>query len=116
MAFIRYAFALIVAIGFVLVSLANRTLVEVKMLPDPVADLLGMNFEMVAPLFLLLAVALAVGLFMGFIWEWLREYSLRAEAAKMQREREAMRAELERMEKLTPQARKDDVLALVDSR
>lgn len=114
MAYLRYAIAALVAVLFVTIALANRSMVEVKLLPDTLAALLGANFGMTLPLFLILGLAIGAGLLLGFVWEWLREYSIRAEAARLRRERDAMRSELKRVEKIAPQTRKDDVLALVE--
>ncbi|MFN7003484.1 MAG: lipopolysaccharide assembly protein LapA domain-containing protein [Roseinatronobacter sp.] len=116
MAYLRYGFAALVAAVFVTVALANRALVEVKLLPDALASLFGFNFEIRLPLFLLLALAVGAGLLLGFIWEWLREHGIRAEAAQLRREKDAMRDELKRVEKIAPQTRKDDVLALVEGK
>lgn len=114
MAYLRYGFAALVAAVFVTIALANRMMVEVKLFPDAMASLFGFNFDFRLPLFLLLALAVGTGLLLGFIWEWFREHGLRAEAARLRREQEALRSELKRVEKIAPQARKDDVLALVE--
>ena len=114
MAYLRYAFAALVAAVFVTIALANRAMVEVKILPDTLAALFGFNFSATMPLFVLLGVAIGAGLLLGFIWEWFREHGIRAEAARLRREQAAMRSELKRVEKIAPQTRKDDVLALVD--
>ncbi len=116
MAFIRYGFAALVAAVFVTVALANRAMIDVKLLPDALAALFGFNYMFTLPLFLLLAGAVGIGLLLGFIWEWLREASIRSEAAKLRREKDAMREELKRVEQMAPQTRKDDVLALVEGK
>lgn len=114
MAYLRYGFAALVAAVFITIALANRALVEVKLLPDALAALFGFNLDIRLPLFLMLGIAIALGLFLGFVWEWVREHGYRAEAARLRREKDAMRDELKRVEKIAPQARKDEVLALVD--
>lgn len=116
MAYIRYGLAALVAAAFVTVALANRAMIEVKLLPDALAALFGFNFALSLPLFLLLGAAVAFGLLLGFVWEWLREAGIRSEAARLRREKDAMRDELKRVEKIAPQIRKDDVLALVDGK
>lgn len=114
MAYLRYALAALLAAVFIIIALANRSMVEVKLLPDTLASLFGFNLGATLPLFLILGLAIGAGLLLGFVWEWVREYSIRAEAARLRRERDAMRSELTRVEKIAPQTRKDDVLALVD--
>jgi putative membrane protein len=116
MAYLRYGFAALVALVFVTIALANRSMVTVKLLPDALASLTGINVSISLPLFVVLGIAIAVGLLLGFIWEWFREHAIRAEAARLRREQESMRAELKRAEKIAPQTRKDDVLALVEAK
>jgi lipopolysaccharide assembly protein A len=115
-AYLRYSFAAIIAFVFVTVAVANRSIVEVKLLPDTLAALLGFNFSLALPIFLLLGIAIVTGLLLGFVWEWFREHGYRAEAAKLRREAASMRSELQRAEQVAPQMRKDDVLALVESK
>lgn len=116
MAYLRYGFTALVALVLVTIALANRSMVEVKLLPDALAALAGGNLALSLPLFLMLGVAVAVGLLLGFVWEWFREHSYRAEAARLARENEAMRAQLEKAKKVAPSMHKDDVLALVEAR
>ena len=116
MSYLRYGFAAIVALLFVTIALANRSIVTVKLLPDTLASLTGIDMSVSLPLFVLLGIAIAIGLLLGFVWEWFREHGYRAEAARLRREHESMRAELKRVETAAPQARKDDVLALVEAK
>jgi lipopolysaccharide assembly protein A len=115
-AYLRYGFAAMIAVVFVTVAVANRAIVEVKLLPDTLAALLGFNISFALPVFLLLGLAIVIGLLLGFVWEWFREHGYRAEAAKLRREAASMRSELQRAEKVAPQMRKDDVLALIESK
>lgn len=115
MAYLRYGFAAVVAIVLVTIALANRSIVEIKLLPDTLAALLGFNLSMSLPLFLILGLAVAAGLLLGFVWEWFRELSYRAEAAKLARENEAMRAQLDRAKQVAPSIQKDDVRALIEA-
>lgn len=115
-AYLRYALFALLAVAFVIVALANRAVVEIKLLPEALAQLFNFNAAVSLPLFLILGGAIAVGLLLGIIWEWLREHSLRAEAARLRRENAATRDELEQVAKLSPKARRDDVLALVETK
>ncbi|PZX47891.1 uncharacterized protein DUF1049 [Roseinatronobacter thiooxidans] len=116
MAYVRYGFAALVALVFVTIALANRSMVTVKLLPDTLASLTGVDISVSLPLFMLLGGAIAIGLLLGFVWEWFREYGYRAEAARLRREQDSMRAELKRVQTEAPHARKDDVLALVEAK
>ncbi|TVP72613.1 MAG: LapA family protein [Rhodobacteraceae bacterium] len=116
MAYLRYAFAALVAAVFIIIALANRAMVEVKLLPDALAQLTGISVDIRLPLFLILGLAIAAGLVLGIIWEWLREHSIRADAARLRRERDATRSELQRVDNRAADGRRDDVLALVDGK
>ena len=116
MAYLRYGLATIVALAFVIVAFANRAIVEVKLLPDALASLAGTNISLSLPLFLILGLAVGSGLLLGFIWEWFREQQYRAEAAQLRRENAAMASELKRAAEESPRVRKDEILALVDSK
>ena len=54
--------------------------------------MIGFNFGFGLPLFILLGLAIGLGLMLGFIWEWLREHSYRAEAARLRRKVDALEA------------------------
>ncbi len=116
MAYLRYAFAALVAAVFITIALANRAMVEVKLLPETLADLFGLSLAITLPLFLILGLAIAAGLVLGIIWEWLREHNIRADASRLRRERDATRTELQRIDNRAADGRRDDVLALVDGK
>ena len=53
------------------------------------------------------------GLLIGFVWEWLREYKLRAAAGRTERELKDTQREVRRL-KGKQNENKDEVLALLD--
>lgn len=116
MAYLRYGLTALVALVLVTIALANRAFVEVKLLPDALASLAGFNLSLSLPLFLMLGVAIGAGLLLGFVWEWFREHGYRAEAARLMRENDAIRSQLDRAKEVAPSIQRDDVLALVDSK
>jgi uncharacterized integral membrane protein len=65
------------------------------------------------PLFIVILGSIVAGLLVGFVWEWIREYNQRAEAARQAREMRRLEREVARLkgEKYEGQ---DDVLALLD--
>jgi NhaP-type Na+/H+ or K+/H+ antiporter len=113
MRYIRYAF--LGALGLVLISvaLANRGLVTLKLLPDALSDLLGMNHTIDLPLFVVIFGGIAGGLMIGFVWEWLREHKQRRQASVQARETRRLEREVTRLKGEKHQG-KDDVLALLD--
>lgn len=117
MAYLRIALSAIIAIVLATIALANRDFVAVQLFPDTIGNLIGFNFGFGLPLFILLGLAIGLGLMLGFIWEWLREHSYRAEAARLRRRVDALEADLAKLEKAAPAAaQKDEVLAVLEAK
>lgn len=113
MRYIRYAILAAIAVVLVSVSMANRQIAELQLLPDDLGTLLGANYTLSVPLFAVIFGGLAGGLLIGFIWEWIREYRQRAEAAAQKREMDRMRRELRRLKNEKHEG-KDEVIAILD--
>jgi len=113
MRYIRYASIAIFAIALVLIALANRAPVTLRVLPDELAGLAALNPTYDLPLFLVIFIGILAGLIVGFIWEWIREAGERAAAARQTRELASLRAEVKRL-KGEKHRGKDEVLALLD--
>ncbi len=117
MRYIRYAILAAIAICLVTVALANRETVTLNLLPTGLAELISYPAEantLALPLFVVIFGGIIAGLFLGFVWEWLREHKHRAEAANQRREKERLAREVARMK--TEKAKDgDDVLAMLES-
>ena len=113
MAILRYLFLGALALVLVILALANRMPVTLRVLPEDIGAYLGLSASFQAPLFVVIFLAMAVGLLVGFVWEWLREHKHRAEASHQRAERERLERELARTR--TTRTEEDDVLALIDA-
>ncbi len=113
MRYIRYASIAIFAVALILIALANRGMVTVKLLPDEVAALAAMNPSYEVPLFIVIFGGIVAGLIVGFIWEWIREAKERMVAARQAREMQQMRTEIRRLKGEKHQG-KDEVLAILE--
>ena len=113
MRYIKYAFLAIVALALVAVAVANRDVVTLELLPSGLAALAGTNESIQLPLFMVILAGVALGLLIGFIWEWLREFKQRAESARKDAEIKRLKREVRRL-KADKHAGKDEVFALLE--
>ncbi|TCS61839.1 lipopolysaccharide assembly protein LapA domain-containing protein [Primorskyibacter sedentarius] len=113
MRYIRYAFLGALAVILIAVALANRGLVTLRLLPAELAEFLGLTQTIDLPLFLVIFGGIAAGLLIGFVWEWLREHKVRAEASRKQSEVKKLERELRRVKGQRDEG-KDEVLAILD--
>lgn len=113
MRYIRYGFWAIVAICLIIVGLANRGDVTLRLMPDALGDLTGLSAEVQVPLFVVIFLGVAAGLLIGFLWEWVREHKHRAAASRKSREAKSLEREVARLKTEKNQG-KDEVLALLE--
>lgn len=111
MRYVRYLCIAVFAVALISVALANRSLVSLKILPTEVSGFFAMNPEVQVPLFIVILGSIIAGLLVGFVWEWIREYGQRAEAARQAREMRRLEREVAR---LKGEKHQDEVLALLD--
>ena len=113
--YLKIAFLAIVGLGLLLVAVANRGPVTIRLLPDELAGLAGIDWAVEAPLYAVIFGGVIAGVLVGFVWEWLREHKHRAAAAA--RAREVARLEREVQKTRAAEVGKspdDEVLALLD--
>ncbi len=111
--YLRYLFLAVLALGLVTVAMANRAVVQVKVLPDDLAAFVGLQWQMDLPLFIVIFGGIGAGLLIGFVWEWVRERKHRSTASRKSREVARLERELAVMKDSTS-IPKDDVLAILD--
>jgi lipopolysaccharide assembly protein A len=116
---IRYLRLLVIgllALSLLAVALANRTPVQVRLLPDDLATLTGLTWSAEVPLFLVIFAGIVAGVLIGFVWEWLRETRIRSTASARAREVARLEREIAELRGAAGVAPKDDVLALLEKR
>ena len=114
---IRYLRLLVVGLvglALLIVALANRAPVEVRLLPGDLAALTGLTWAMQLPLFLVIFAGILAGVLIGFVWEWLRETRIRSTASARAREVARLERELAELRGANGQGPQDDVLALLE--
>jgi len=107
MRLIRYAFLAGLAIILIAVALANRGFVTLRVRPDDMPGVLGYQWSIALPLFLVIFASIVAGVAIGFVWEWLREHKHRAEA------RQRLEREVDRLSDASSESG-DDVLAMLE--
>ncbi len=113
MRYIRYAFLAAIAVVLIVLALANREVATLSLLPGDLAGYVGQNFSYQLPQFVIIFLSIVIGLLIGFVWEWLREHKLRADARRVEREKNQLEREVKGLKRKTNEG-KDDVLALLD--
>lgn len=115
MRFVTYLVLALIAIALVIVGFANRSVVTLTLLPADLVPFTKYNVSYDLPLYVVVFGGIAVGLLLGFFWEWLREHKHRSEAVAQRRERAMLAKEVEKL-KAARNEGKDDVLALLEDR
>lgn len=110
---LRYLFLGTLALVLIALALANRDTVTLRLLPAEAGAFLGFGWSIDLPLFLVIFGGILLGLFVGFVWEWLREHRIRAEAAQSARKLGQLEREVSRLSAKT-EGPKDEVLALLE--
>ena len=113
MRYLRYAFLAMLGIVLISISLANREPVTLRLAPEEMAGLLGLEWAISLPLFVVVLGGVVAGLVIGFVWEWLREYKHRRDASIRSREVERLEREVTRLRGERNRG-KDEVLAILD--
>jgi len=113
MRFVTYLVLALIAIALVIVGFANRSIVTLTLLPADLVPFTKYNVSYDLPLYVVVFGGIAVGLLLGFFWEWLREHKHRSEALAQRRERAMLAKEVEKL-KADRKEGKDEVLALLE--
>ncbi len=110
---LRYLLWAVLALVLASVSLANRGFVDLKLMPEALAELVGFNPSISLPLFVVVLGGLAAGVALGYVLEYLREHKHRREARVKQGEVKKLSREVNRLKRQKNEG-KDEVLALLE--
>lgn len=112
MRFARLAFMAVMGTALLLVSLANRGEVTLRLLPEEILAFAGQGWALEMPLFLVVFIGICLGLVIGFLWEWMRERRWRSLAIKRERENRRLSDELKSLRSQRPDS--DDLEDMLD--
>jgi|TARA_B110000211_G_scaffold30441_1_gene30950 uncharacterized integral membrane protein len=113
MRYLRYFVLGFIAVGLVIVALANRGNVILNLIPELLGDLIGFNVQVRVPLFIVIFLGVGAGLLIGFVWEWLREMKHRNAAKSEHRQVVRLEREVTKLKTGTVKEQ-DDILAILD--
>ncbi len=115
MRYVKVIILAILAVILVSVALANSAPMTLRLVPEAMAGFLGLTWTVTLPMFVVILGSVAIGVLIGFLWEFARESKHRAAAREERREREALER---RMTQSRGGARRtdggEDILALLD--
>ena len=77
MRIIRFSIILTISLALIVLAIANRQVVTLQILPSDLAASFGILGVISLPLFLVVLLGVLIGLFLGFVWEYLREHKYR---------------------------------------
>ena len=99
-------------------AFANRTLVVLEAMPPSLAQWIGVDWTVQMPLFLVVLMAVLLGIVIGLVWEWVRESGQRAEATRLGQELKRTEERLAETRRDLPAGQKtrDDILALLNDK
>ncbi|UWP94724.1 LapA family protein [Aliiroseovarius crassostreae] len=113
MRYIRYLFLAALAVCLVTISMANRGMVTLHLLPAELSGFLGFSWSITLPLFIVIFLGIIAGVMIGFVWEYLREHKFRAAGKRTRKERDALIREVKKLKH--PKAKPgDDIIALLE--
>ena len=113
MRYLRYLIWVAIAICLLVVSLANRQIVTLRLLPADLAELANLDVSINVPLYVVMFAGIAIGVFLGFVWEWFREHKHRVQASQSTKQVARLEREVTRL-KGEKHEGKDEVLALLE--
>jgi len=108
---IKFILLGLILLGIVVLALANRDPVMVRLLPEGL-DRLSPGAMVELPLFVVSLLSIVTGMVLGYLLEYFREHKHRRRAAVKTREAAKLNREVEGLRRETNKP-KDDVLALL---
>ena len=113
--YIRVIFLTCLSIILLTLAVANRELVDIRILPSELDGFFpgGMVFSI--PVFVLFLCGVIFGLFVGFVWEWIREMKHRSASSRKSKELAKVENELSQLKRESGQ-NEDEILLLLNNK
>jgi len=111
--FIKTIILGVILVALVLIAVANRDPMTVNLVPEALAGLLPIQNALTLPKYMILLAAIAVGLLIGYLFEYIREHKHRRKVNERSREVSKLETEVAKLRKKTGDDQ-DDVVALLN--
>ena len=113
--YIRVIFLTCLSIILLTLAVANRELVDIRILPSELEGFLGGGMIFSIPIFVLFLCGVIFGLFVGFVWEWIREMKHRSASRRKSKELAKVENELSQLKRESGQ-NQDEILLLLNNK
>lgn len=113
--YIRVIFLTCLSIIILTLAVANRELVDIRILPSELEGFFGDGMIFSIPIFVLFLCGVIFGLFVGFVWEWIREMKLRSASSRKSKELAKVENELNQLKRDSGH-NDDEVLLLLNNK
>ena len=97
MRIIRFSIILSISLALIVLAIANRQVVTLQFMPSDLAASLGILGVKSLPLFLVVLLGVLIGLFLGFVWEYLREHKYRKALATKNKKVKMLEQEIKKL-------------------
>jgi len=89
--------------------------VDIRILPSELEGFLGGGMIFSIPIFVLFLCGVIFGLFVGFVWEWIREMKHRSAASRKSKELAKVENELSQLKRESGQ-NEDEIMLLLNNK
>ena len=113
--YIRVIFLTCLSIILLTLAVANRELVDIRILPIELEGFLGVGMVFSIPIFVLFLCGVIFGLFVGFVWEWIREMKHRSASSRKSKELAKVENELSQLKRESGE-NEDEILLLLNNK
>jgi len=113
--YIRVIFLTCLSTIILTLAIANREFVDIRILPIELEGFFGDGMIFSIPIFVLFLCGVIFGLFVGFVWEWIREMKHRSASSRKIKELAKVENELNQLKRDNGQ-NDDEVLLLLNNK
>ena len=113
--YIRVIFLTCLSITLLTLAVANRELVDIRILPSELEGFFGGGTIFSIPIFVLFLCGVIFGLFVGFVWEWIREMKHRSASSRKSKELAKVENELSQLKRESGK-NEDEIMLLLNNK